>query len=103
MNNFIANLSLRGKFLLIAAAMLIPITVLSVVAARLELRDMRAAKREDVGLEWASELISIAMNLSEYREHAIAVAGGAEDERAEMLDHQGFVQAAAVKLDALAL
>jgi methyl-accepting chemotaxis protein len=102
MNNFIANLSLRGKFLLIAVTMLVPITVLSVMAARLELRNMNAAIKEDVGLEWASELISIAMNLSEYREHAIAVAGGSEEERAEMVDHQGFVHEAALKLDALA-
>jgi methyl-accepting chemotaxis protein len=101
MNNFIAKLSLRGKFTLIAIAMLVPISVLSFISARLELEKIGVARHEDTGLDWASELIYIAANLSEYREHAIAVAGGAENERAEMLEHQAAVGAAAAKLDAL--
>jgi methyl-accepting chemotaxis protein len=59
------------------------------------------ARHEDEGLDWASELIAIAANLSEFREHAIAVAGGAENERPELAEHQGIVDAAADKLDAL--
>ncbi len=101
MNNLITRLSLRGKFLLIAIAMLVPISVLSLISARLELEKIGVARHEDEGLDWASELIAIAANLSEYREHAIAVAGGAENERAEMLEHGGLIAAAADKLDAL--
>ena len=101
MNDFIARLPLRGKFLLVAVAMLIPIAVLTFICARLELEKIHAARAEDAGLDWASELITIAANLSEYREHSIAVAGGATEERAEMLEHQGNVRAAAAKLDVL--
>jgi methyl-accepting chemotaxis protein len=101
MNHFIANLSLRGKFLLIAVAMLVPIAVLSLISARLELEKIGVARHEDEGLDWASEMIHIAANLSEFREHAIAVAGGAENERAEMMEHAGEVQASAGRLDAL--
>ncbi len=101
MNNFIIKLSLRGKFLLIAVAMLVPISVLSFISARLEFEKIEVARHEDEGLDWASELIAIAANLSEYREHSIAVAGGAENERAEMLEHQGNIKAAADRLDAL--
>jgi methyl-accepting chemotaxis protein len=101
MNDFIARLSLRGKFLLVAVAMLIPIGVLTFICARLELEKIQVARAEDAGLEWASELITIAANLSEYREHSIAVAGGATDERSEMLEHQGNVRTAAAKLDGL--
>src|SRR5262245_32485061 len=99
MNNFITKLSLRGKFLLITAGMLVPILALSVIAVRLELEKIQVARAEDTGLDWASDLIVIASNLSEYREHAIAVAGGAEGERGEMTDHRGFVGAAADRLD----
>ena len=101
MNKFIAKLSLRGKFLLIAVAMLVPITVLSFISARLELEKIGVARHEDEGLDWASELITIAANLSEYREHAIAVAGGADAERGEMMEHAELVKQAAHKLDAL--
>src|SRR5687768_16813905 len=101
MNNYIAKLSLRGKFLLIAVAMLVPITVLSIISARLELEKIGVARHEDEGLDWASELIHIAANLSELREHAIAVAGGADNERAEMVEHADEVKTAADRLDAL--
>src|SRR5690349_11724218 len=101
MNNFIIKLSLRGKFLLIAVAMLVPISVLSFISARLEFEKIEVARHEDEGLDWASELIAIAANLSEYREHSIAVAGGAENERSEMMEHQGNIKAAADRLDAL--
>jgi methyl-accepting chemotaxis protein len=101
MNNFIAKASLRGKFLLIAVAMLVPISVLSVISARLELEKIGVARHEDEGLDWASELIAIAANVSEYREHAIAVAGGAENERSELQEHQGNIKTAADRLDAL--
>ena len=37
MNNYIANLSLRGKFLLIAIAMLVPISVLSFMTAQIRM------------------------------------------------------------------
>src|SRR5689334_19001130 len=100
MQAFITRLSLRGKFLLMAIAMLVPISVLSFISARLELEKIGVARAEDAGLGWASDLIVIASNLSEYREHAIAVAGGAEDERAEMLEHQERVRGAAGRLDA---
>ncbi len=101
MNHFITQLRMRGKFLLIAVAMLVPITALSFISARLELEKIGVARHEDEGLDWASELISIAANLSEYREHAIAVAGGAAGEREEMLEHAGAVIQAADRLDLL--
>jgi methyl-accepting chemotaxis protein len=101
MNHFIANLSLRGKFLMMAVAMLVPIAVLSFIAARLGLQQIAVARHEDEGLDWASEMIRVAANLSEFREHAIAVAGGADAERAEMMDHAGAVKAASERLDAL--
>ena len=101
MNNYIANLKLRGKFLLIAIAMLIPIGGLTFLAGRTELANISFAQSEDEGLDWATSLIDIAANLSEYREHAIAVAGGAGDERAEMTDHAQFVRDAAARLDQL--
>jgi methyl-accepting chemotaxis protein len=101
MNAYIARLSLRGKFLLIAIAMLVPIVLLSYIAARLELDKIGVARHEDRGLDWATELIAIAANLSEYREHGLAVAGGAEEERSEMLEHHGLMRAAADRLDQL--
>ena len=101
MNKFIARLSLRGKFLLITIAMLVPISVLSYISARLELEKLQVARHEDAGLEWASRLNNMALNLSEYREHAIAVAGGAESERGEMMEHNGIVRQNAQELDAL--
>jgi methyl-accepting chemotaxis protein len=101
MNNTIARLSLRGKFLMIALAMLAPIGMLSYIAAHLELEKIGVARHEGAGLAWATELIKIATNLSEYREHAIAVAGGADDERSEMLEHHGLIKDAADNLDKL--
>ena len=102
MNNYIANLSLRGKFLLIAIAMLVPISVLSFMTARLEWQSLSMrASTENIGLDWASELLMIAANLSEYREHSIAVAGGAENERGEMRNTRASSRNAAAKLDEL--
>ena len=101
MNNYIANLSLRGKFLLIAVAMLVPISVLSFMTAKFEWQGLSMATNEDIGQDWTSELLMITENLSEYREHSIAVAGGAENERGEMQEHQGLVRDAAAKLDKL--
>ena len=101
MNNYIANLSLRGKFLLIAVAMLVPISVLSFMTARFEWQSLSMATNEDIGQDWTSELLMITENLTEYREHSIAVAGGAENERGEMQEHQGLVRDAAAKLDKL--
>ena len=74
MNKYISQLSLRAKFLLIAIAMLIPIGGLSYVAVRAEVDAMNFAISEDGGLDWASDMIKIAANLSEYSEHATAVA-----------------------------
>src|SRR5690348_3831015 len=102
MNRYIARLSLRGKFLLIALAMLAPIGMLSYVAVKLELEKIGVARHEDTGLDWATQLINISANLSEYREHAIAVAGGADGEKAEMLEHRGLIGQAADALDELA-
>jgi methyl-accepting chemotaxis protein len=102
MNKFISNLSLRGKFLLVTLAMLVPICVLGFTAARLELEKIGAANRENAGLAWASELIKIAANLAEYREHYTAVAAGAENERPEMAEHAGRVTTAMGRLDLLA-
>ena len=59
------------------------------------------AINEDMGQDWTSELLMITENLTEYREHSIAVAGGAENERGEMAEHQGLVREAAAKLDKL--
>src|SRR4051812_285695 len=101
MNDFIARLPLRRKFILIAVAMLIPIAALTIISVRLELEKIEVANAEDVGLEWTTELIAIAANLSEYREHAVAVAAGAAEERPEMSEHQAKVRAAATRLDAL--
>ena len=101
MNKYISQLSLRGKFLLIAIAMLIPIGGLSFVAVRGEVATMNVAVAEDEGLDWASELIKIAANLSEYREHSMAVAAGHVEERSELTEHAGLVREAATKLDAL--
>ena len=101
MNKYISQLSLRGKFLLIAIAMLIPIGGLSFVAVRGEVATMNVAIAEDEGLDWASELIKIAANLSEYREHSMAVAAGHVEERSELTEHAGLVREAATKLDAL--
>jgi methyl-accepting chemotaxis protein len=101
MNSYIARLSLRGKFTLIAIAMLIPIGVLTFIAVRLELQKLSLDKHERAGLAWAAPLITVAANLSEYRAHAIAVAGGAEQERSEMQEHNEAARAAAARLDAL--
>ena len=101
MNKLISRLPLRGKFLLIALAMLIPIGTLMSISARLELEKIGVARREDAGLDWASQLLYTATNLSAYREHAIAVAGGAEAERADLAEHAGLVRKAAKALDEL--
>src|SRR4051794_15804138 len=101
MNNTIARLSLRGKFLLIALGMLAPIGMLSYVAVKLELEKIGVARHEDTGLDWATELIKIAANLSEYREHAIAVAGGADAEKSEMQEHHALISEGADALDKL--
>jgi len=101
MNNYIARLSLRGKFLLIALGMLAPIGMLSYVAVKLELEKIGVARHEDEGLDWATELIKIATNLAEYREHALAVAGGADGEKPEMLEHQALIREGADTLDQL--
>jgi methyl-accepting chemotaxis protein len=102
MNNYIAKLSLRGKFLLITIAMLVPISVLSYISVKLEMEKITVARHEHAGLQWASRLVSISLNLSEYREHAIAVAGGADGERAEMQEHAAAVRKAAEQLDLIA-
>ena len=101
MNNLIARLPLRRKFLLISLAMLAPILFLTFVAVRLELEKTATARHERAGLQWATPLIAVATNLSEFRDHAIAVAGGAEQERAEMLEHSKLVQDSAARLDEL--
>jgi methyl-accepting chemotaxis protein len=101
MNKLIRRLSLRGKFLLIAGAMLIPIGTLLYIAISLELAKIGVARHEEAGLRWASPLIQTAANLSEFREHAIAVAGGEEAEREQMLEHATAVRDGASKLDAL--
>jgi methyl-accepting chemotaxis protein len=102
MKNYIDSLSLRGKFALIAIAMLLPIGALTFISVRLELQKISLDKHEHTGLAWASPLITIAANLTEYRGHAIAVAGGADGERAEMQEHAELARAAAARLDELA-
>jgi methyl-accepting chemotaxis protein len=99
---FIRNLSLRGKFLFVTIVMLVPLSVLTITAARLEIDKMNFARGENAGLKWAAELVTIAANLSEYREHHMAVAFGADHEREEMEEHAGLVREAAARLDALA-
>jgi methyl-accepting chemotaxis protein len=101
MNQFFTNLTLRGKFLLVTLTTLVPLCVLCFVAARGEVESMSDARGEDEGLRWASELISLASNLSEYREHAAAVANGAENERSELAEHAGLVRDASAALDKL--
>jgi methyl-accepting chemotaxis protein len=101
MNQYIARLSLRGKFLLIALGMLAPIGMLSYMAVNLELVNIGVARHEGVGVDWATQLIKITANLSEYREHAIAVAGGADSERPEMQEHHERIREAADALDQL--
>jgi methyl-accepting chemotaxis protein len=101
MNKFITNLTLRGKFLLVTLATMVPLAVLCFVAASLQLEKMSIARTEDEGLRWASELIAIAANVSEYREHAAAVAAGAENERSELAEHAGLIREAAANLDKL--
>jgi methyl-accepting chemotaxis protein len=101
MNDYIARLSLRGKFLLIAVGMLVPIGLLLYIAVNLELEKIGVARHEETGLAWSSQLIEITANLSEYREHGIAVAGGADGERAEMQEHRTRIRAAADALDKL--
>src|SRR5690348_2092699 len=102
MNDYIARLSLRGKFLLIALGMLAPIGMLSYIAVNLELANIGVARHENAGLDWATPLLKLATNLSEYREHAIAVAGGADQEKPELIEHQKAVGEAADELDKLA-
>src|SRR5690349_21389377 len=102
MNNFISNLSLRRKFLYVTLAMLLPLLVLFFTTVRLELADIGVARHEDRGLRWASQLIAVGANLSEYREHAVAVGAGAEGERSEMMEHAGLIRGAAQALDKLA-
>ncbi len=101
MKKYITQLPLRGKFLLIAIAMLIPIGGLSFLAIRAEVKAMNFAIAEDEGLDWASELVAIAANLSEYREHTMAVAFGADEERVEMQEHEAAIKQAASRLDVL--
>ncbi len=101
MKKYISNLSLRGKFLFVTLSMLVPLAVLCLIAARLEFEKISAARHEDTGLKWASELIAIAANLSEYREHYAAVAAGAENERSELAEHQGLVEESITRLDEL--
>src|SRR5262245_42286375 len=101
MNKYIAQLSLTGKFLLIAIAMLIPIGGLSFIAVRAEVKAMNSAVAEDEGLDWAFDLVAIASSLSEYREHAMAVAFGAEEERAEMMQNAAAIKKSEAELDGL--
>src|ERR1044072_1717442 len=102
MFNFIARLPLRGKLALVVIAMLIPLSVLAYMTARTEWDEMSLAQSEDTGLQWSSELITVAANLSEFTEHAAAIAAGHEEERAEMMEHNGLVRGAMEKLDKLA-
>src|SRR5262245_842825 len=101
MSEYISRLSLRGKFLLISIAMLIPIGMLAVSVGRLELERLGHARLENQGRVWAVELATVAANLAEYREHAAAVGAGAADERSEMVEHAANVRGAAGRLDSL--
>jgi methyl-accepting chemotaxis protein len=97
----ITRLPLRGKFLLIAIAMLVPISTLAFISVSLELDQARVARHEARGLDWASPLIGVAANLAEFREHAIAVAGGQDGDRAHMVQRASRVRDAAGALDVL--
>src|ERR1043165_6844920 len=101
MNKFIANLSLRGKFLLAALAMLVPLSVLSFSVIRLEVAKAGVARHESDGLRWEAQLAAVAGYLAEYREHCVALAAGNESERTEMMEHAAKARAAATALDAL--
>ena len=77
MNNYIAKLSLRGKFLLVAISMLVPIMVLSYISAHLELEKISVARHEDEGLDCESsddndELFQEAIELVKRSGHASA-------------------------------
>ena len=102
MKNLISRLSLNGKFGMVVLTMLVPIIVLATISTRGVLTNYQVARAEISGLQWATPLIAVEANLAEYSEHALAVAGGAADERGEMQEHAGAVRAAAAELDTLA-
>jgi methyl-accepting chemotaxis protein len=100
-DGLVSRLSLRGKFLMAGIAMLVPIGTLAFICVSLELDKIGVARHEARGLQWASPLIAVAVNLSLHQDHAIAVAGGAEGARADMEKRADKVREASTMLDSL--
>jgi methyl-accepting chemotaxis protein len=96
-----AGLSTRTKLTAILISLLVPLVMLFYFDIARSLSVIRFSRGEDFGNDWARPLVDVARNLSEHRDHALRVAGGHEEERAEMNEHKGLVEESARQLDQL--
>jgi methyl-accepting chemotaxis protein len=102
MFNKLAGLSTRTKLTAILVSLLVPVAMLFYFDIAASLSTIRFARSEDYGNDWARPLVMVARNLAEHRDHVGRVAAGHEEEREEMLEHQGRVEEAVKELDAVA-
>ncbi len=101
MFNKLAGLSTRTKLTAILVSLLVPVAMLFYFDISSSVSTIRFARSEDIGNDWARPLVDTIRNLAEHRDHAARVAGGHEDERAEMQEHQGRVEESVKILDGL--
>ena len=101
MSKYFAGLAMRTKLLAILVSLLAPMAMLFYFDVAKTVSSIRFARSEDLGNDWARPLVDTARNLAEHRDHAVRVAAGHDDERAEMLEHQGLVEESVKQLDAL--
>jgi methyl-accepting chemotaxis protein len=96
-----ADLSTRTKLGVGMAAMLIPTAVAVLFNLSMSLAQIGTARSELHGLDWVEPMVQIERNLAEHRDHAVAVASGHDDERAEMQEHAAAIRAADARIDAV--
>ena len=101
MFKYFAGLATRTKLLAILVSLLAPMAMLFYFDVSESVATIRFARSEDLGNDWARPLVDAARNLAEHRDHAVRVAAGHDDERAEMQEHQGLVEESAKQLDEL--
>jgi methyl-accepting chemotaxis protein len=97
----LAGLSTRTKLTAILVSLLVPISMLFWFVLQDSLATMRTARNEDGGVHWVIQLVDTARNLVEHRDHAVAVAAGRAEEKAEMQEHAERVHTAVKELDTL--
>ena len=98
----LAGLPTRTKLMSIVVSLLVPMAMLFYFDIASSLTTIRSARSEDFGNDWARPLVHVSRDLVEHRDHVAAVAAGHNEERAEMNEHAGRIQAAIKELDELA-